>query len=315
MPNKSLRWNPQTKQHHAVDCDCGNCEVAALASKTESIWCCKIGGLTGELPKGADLPMRIAIRNAYRELTGVEPQFLFSGWGQELTEAERAVVENREPRVTMQTTGSPVETSAPRLGMDTPWPLHDVVAKLIEATQHLLDHHQCDVHGHEEFRTAANRGHEYLAALRSPAETSRELEPEDDPANLEIVAKLKAAFAGDPDARHLTTAMAKLADGAIEPDTGVAILTHKECDAIGKELRRLVRSARETPAKLHPYLVEATRFKMSFDSKGRVNSFAGFEKQLDGVWVALVYANDDAHMRGYSRVKASRDETGSHGNG
>jgi hypothetical protein len=61
-----------------------------------------------------------------------------------------------------------VETSAPLLGMDTPWPLHETVAKLIQATEHLLGHHQCDVHGHEEFRTAANRAKEYLAALRSP---------------------------------------------------------------------------------------------------------------------------------------------------
>jgi hypothetical protein len=64
--------------------------------------------------------------------------------------------------------GFTAETSAPLLGMDTPWPLHETVAKLIQATEHLLGHHQCDVHGHEEFRTAANRAKEYLAALRSP---------------------------------------------------------------------------------------------------------------------------------------------------
>ena len=56
-------------------------------------------------------------------------------------------------------------------GMGTPWPLHEVLGKLIEATEHLLDHHACDTHGHEEFRTAANRGRELLAsALPQPLE-------------------------------------------------------------------------------------------------------------------------------------------------
>lgn len=43
-------------------------------------------------------------------------------------------------------------------GMDTPWPLRDVLAKLIEATEHLLDDHACDTHGHEEYRAAVNAG-------------------------------------------------------------------------------------------------------------------------------------------------------------
>ena len=63
----------------------------------EIIWRCKIGGpgyLTGG---GNDLPMRQAIARAYREITGFEPEFIFSGWGAELTEPERAVVEDREP--------------------------------------------------------------------------------------------------------------------------------------------------------------------------------------------------------------------------
>ena len=51
------------------------------------IWSCKIGGCDdSQVPCGGDLPMRHAIRRAYLELTGVEPRFIFSGWGQELTE-------------------------------------------------------------------------------------------------------------------------------------------------------------------------------------------------------------------------------------
>lgn len=61
-----------------------------------NIWTCKIGGkFTGHLPAGADFPMRRAIESAYKEITGVYPDFLFSGWGAELTESEREVIEGR----------------------------------------------------------------------------------------------------------------------------------------------------------------------------------------------------------------------------
>lgn len=59
------------------------------------IWECKIGE-TASVPNGADFPMRIAIRKAYIEVTGHEPTFIFSGWGAELTEGERAVVEEKD---------------------------------------------------------------------------------------------------------------------------------------------------------------------------------------------------------------------------
>ena len=42
--------------------------------------------------------MRQAVEKAYEELTGEKPVFNFSGWGAELDEAERAVVEDRLPR-------------------------------------------------------------------------------------------------------------------------------------------------------------------------------------------------------------------------
>ncbi len=59
------------------------------------IWTCKIGSAQA-LPPGADVPMRIAIQEAFRRLTGDYPEFTFSGWGGELTEEELAVVEDRE---------------------------------------------------------------------------------------------------------------------------------------------------------------------------------------------------------------------------
>lgn len=64
---------------------------------TERIWECKIGGVASELPQGADSPMREAVAEAFREVTGYEPQFIFSGWGAKLDEVQRAVHENRAP--------------------------------------------------------------------------------------------------------------------------------------------------------------------------------------------------------------------------
>lgn len=67
-------------------------------SDKKKIWTCKIGEVEeGVLALGADAPMRDAARNMYRSLTGREPNFIFSGWGGELTESERAVHENRLP--------------------------------------------------------------------------------------------------------------------------------------------------------------------------------------------------------------------------
>jgi hypothetical protein len=89
---------------------------------------------------------------------------------------------------------------------------------------------------------ALRRACRELIERRSRVETTTE--PEDDPANAEVIARLKQAFGGDPDARVLGPAMCKIADGAMGPAHGCAILTHRECDAIGKEIRRLNRAAR-----------------------------------------------------------------------
>ncbi|MCZ6775239.1 MAG: hypothetical protein O7D34_02140 [Ignavibacteria bacterium] len=57
------------------------------------LWSCKIGEVSNKkVPKGADKPMRDAVRKAYKELTGEEPKFIVSGWGAQLTKAERDAV-------------------------------------------------------------------------------------------------------------------------------------------------------------------------------------------------------------------------------
>jgi hypothetical protein len=58
------------------------------------IWSCKIGEvdqatLRSRFPNGADAPMREAVREAYFRLTGKQPDFIFSGWGAQLTPRER----------------------------------------------------------------------------------------------------------------------------------------------------------------------------------------------------------------------------------
>lgn len=65
----------------------------------KQIWECKIGECNySKLPKGSDTPMRNAIAKEYKKLTGEDPIFIFSGWNAELTEPERAVVEDRLPK-------------------------------------------------------------------------------------------------------------------------------------------------------------------------------------------------------------------------
>lgn len=60
----------------------------------QSIWTCKIGPADrAALPHGSDGPMREAVERAYKELTGEEAEFIFSGWGAELDDGEAEVVE------------------------------------------------------------------------------------------------------------------------------------------------------------------------------------------------------------------------------
>jgi hypothetical protein len=64
----------------------------APSKPREKVWSCKIGGRDiGELPYGADGPMRTAVSEAYQKLTGREDEFCFSGWGGSLDDGEREV--------------------------------------------------------------------------------------------------------------------------------------------------------------------------------------------------------------------------------
>lgn len=54
------------------------------------------------------------------------------------------------------------------LAVGSPWPLRDVLAKLVSATEHLLQDHACDVHGHEEMKRAADEARCTLQRLEEP---------------------------------------------------------------------------------------------------------------------------------------------------
>ncbi len=66
------------------------------AATSENVWSCKIGGTIGELPKGADAPLRQAVQDAYLRLTGKECVFCFTGWDAQLTNTEREVAKCHE---------------------------------------------------------------------------------------------------------------------------------------------------------------------------------------------------------------------------
>lgn len=72
-------------------------ETVATDDRPEDIWSCQIGGRVRGLRHGADGPMRAAVERAFKEITGFDAEFTFSGWGSTLSEGRRAVVENRMP--------------------------------------------------------------------------------------------------------------------------------------------------------------------------------------------------------------------------
>lgn len=60
------------------------------------VWQCRIGSAS-QLPPGADGPLRDAVEAAYEQLVGKSAEACFSGWGNEFSESELAVIQNRLP--------------------------------------------------------------------------------------------------------------------------------------------------------------------------------------------------------------------------
>lgn len=71
---------------------------ASVKNPERKVWTCKIGApVEANIPSGGDGPMRKAVEAAFKELTGVESEFNFTGWGGALDEHEMAVIERRMP--------------------------------------------------------------------------------------------------------------------------------------------------------------------------------------------------------------------------
>ena len=56
--------------------------------------------------------------------------------------------------------------AAPGCSCSTPWPGKGITEALVEAAIHLLDDHDCDMHGHEEVRAAIDTYRRERAGLR-----------------------------------------------------------------------------------------------------------------------------------------------------
>lgn len=57
--------------------------------------------------------------------------------------------------------------------MDRPWPLHDVVRKLADMADHLMDVHGCDAHGYESVLAARDAARSWLVDFDECTETER----------------------------------------------------------------------------------------------------------------------------------------------
>lgn len=135
----------------------------------DKIWTCKIGEVPS-VPSGADGPMRYAVADAYRQITGQDPAFIFSGWGGELEECERAVVENRLPILATRTYATPVAEAwagmeAAMQDPDYAWGWHcNLAVPIMDATgithkqanmaaAHLMQHlWKCDITTHPNYQ-------------------------------------------------------------------------------------------------------------------------------------------------------------------
>lgn len=109
------------------------------------------------------LPLPTLLREAERRVN----QHI---WGDKRALVSIPAVPDRDVDILLLEAAEEIERLHAALGMDQPWPLPDVLAKLIEATEHLLKQHDCDAHGHEEYRAAADYGHALMLVLRAAPE-------------------------------------------------------------------------------------------------------------------------------------------------
>jgi hypothetical protein len=66
--------------------------LAKLQDDSLKVWQCKVGFAISKSNSASDTNMRLAVTKAFMELTGHTPDFIFSGWGGKLDEAEKRIV-------------------------------------------------------------------------------------------------------------------------------------------------------------------------------------------------------------------------------
>lgn len=59
------------------------------------------------------------------------------------------------------------------------------------------------------------------------------------------------------------------------------------------------------------FLLNGTRFKLNFSTRGNVDVFHNYAAELQGRWVALVPAEDDCHLTDSASGRAQRTNNGS----
>lgn len=73
--------------------------TAPTEKRAGAVWDCKIGVLPENvvnLPGGADSPMRDAVAKAFKDITGEDCEFIFSGWGGKLSKYEEKIVRGED---------------------------------------------------------------------------------------------------------------------------------------------------------------------------------------------------------------------------
>jgi hypothetical protein len=83
---------------------------------------------------------------------------------------DKAIVEAQAEHDTLQSELSASQEREARLrealGMDAPFPVFNLLEKLANVADHLLDNHNCDCKGHEAMRYCATRAKETAQAIR-----------------------------------------------------------------------------------------------------------------------------------------------------
>lgn len=134
--------------------------------------------------------------------------------------------------------------------MTTPWPMHEILAELVRAADHLLDWHNCDTHGWEGIDCARDAGRSLLAALG--VECPAALHPGrkvKDPAGVrgsQCLGQLEHILDNDPER------LLELADRMAMPGPKAEHLSASECLELADGIRQLVHAwtKKGAPAKL-----------------------------------------------------------------